>query len=245
MIADQVGGNPEVVPQDNVAVPQINTPDNSEQERLKAKLNLANQHARKAEKEREELQSKLETLAAELNSLKSQTEQKNQQSLEDQGAFKELYESEKGRARKLEERLLNETGELRRELESVTQSAKQERLKASAMSQISRSNAVNPQQLYMLLQPALRTDEQGSPVVLNEGVEQPLGDYLSNLKQAADWQHHFTASRQHGMGITPGTGSVAPGRENPYQSGNLTEAIRLEVENPELARALKSEANRI
>jgi len=31
---------------------------------------------------------------------------------------------------------------------------------------------------------------------------------------------------------------------NPYRSGNLTEAMQLEMSNPELARALKAEAAR-
>ena len=55
--------------------------------------------------------------------------------------------------------------------------------------------------------------------------------------------HHFSASGAQGMGSAP-AGSVAPGRENPYRSGNLTEALRLEVENPDLAKALKLEAGR-
>jgi hypothetical protein len=93
------------------------------------------------------------------------------------------------------------------------------------------------------LQNALRQNEQGEPVVLNGGVEQPLGDYLANLKQSSDWQHHFGASGSQGMGAAP-AGSVAPGRDNPYRNGNLTEALRLEVENPDLAKALKTEANR-
>jgi hypothetical protein len=32
--------------------------------------------------------------------------------------------------------------------------------------------------------------------------------------------------------------------DNPYRNGNLTEALRLEMSNPELARALKAEAAR-
>ena len=40
--------------------------------------------------------------------------------------------------------------------------------------------------------------------------------------------------------------SVAPGMTNPYkaQTRNLTEALRLERENPQLAEALKAEALR-
>jgi len=37
---------------------------------------------------------------------------------------------------------------------------------------------------------------------------------------------------------------VAPGVDNPYRSGNLTAAIALEMQNPELAAALKAEAMR-
>ena len=243
MIADQSAGITESVTQE--VEPVASTPSiDSEQERLKAKLNLANQHAKRAEKEREELASKLAQVNSELQNIRDTAAASNQKSLEDQGAFRELYEQEKGRAQELQNRLLTETKELKEQLETVSSSAKQERLKAAALGQISRSNAVNPQQLYMLIQPALRTDEQGQPVVLNEGVEQPLGEYLTNLKLAQEWQHHFAASKQQGMGIAPGQQSVAPGRENPYVTGNLTEAIRLEVENADLAAALKAEANR-
>ena len=243
MIADQVGGDLESVTQGIQAVPNTAT-DTSEEERLKAKLSLANSHAKKAEKERAELAAQLDQVNAELQNIRETAVASNQKTLEGQGAFRELYEQEKGRAQELQNRLLTETKELKEQLETVSSSAKQERLKASAMGQISRSNAVNPAQLYTLLSPMLRTNDEGSPVVLNEGVEQPIGEYLVNLKAAPEWQHHFAASRQQGMGISPGAGSVAPGRENPYVTGNLTEAIRLEVENADLARALKAEAQR-
>ena len=111
------------------------------------------------------------------------------------------------------------------------------------MSHISRANAVNPQQLYTLLQSQLRTTDDGQPAMLSSGVEQPLGDYLANLKQSPDWQHHFSASGSKGTGSVGGT-SVAPGMENPYRTGNLTEAMTLEVKNPELAKQLKAEALR-
>ena len=49
----------------------------------------------------------------------------------------------------------------------MTQGAEQERLKNTALQQITRSNAVNPHQLYQLLQSQIRVDEEGSPVVLH------------------------------------------------------------------------------
>ena len=212
------------------------------EELLRHKLGLANQHAKAAKREADEYKKRLDDLTNEMNQLKEAQQSAVRQSLEDQGAFRELYDQEKSRSKTLEQRLLNETAELKQQLESVTQSAKAERLKASAMSSISRANAVNPQQLYTLLQPQLRTNEDGQPVVLNSGVEQPLGDYLANLKAASDWQHHFSASGSRGTGSTGATTSVAPGMTNPYRTGNLTEAMKLEVTNPDLAKQLKAEA---
>ena len=209
---------------------------------LKHKLGLANQHAKQAKKEKDEMAKQLEELTSQLNQVQDAQKSAVRQNLEDQGAFRELYEQEKARAKQLESRLLNETASLKQELESVAQSAAKERMKSSAMSQISRANAVNPQQMFTLLQQGLRTDEEGQACFLNSGVEQPLGDYLAGLKQSPDWQHHFSASGAKGMGTGGFAPSVAPGQTNPYRTGNLTEAMLLEAKNPELAKALKAEA---
>ena len=190
-----------------------------------------------------QLVNDLKSLREEFETLKVAQQSAVQKNLEDQGAFKELYEQEKARAKTLEQRLLSETSELKTQLNQVEESAKQERLKAAATAQISRANAVNPTQLYQLLAPQLRTNEEGSAVVLNGGVEQDLGDFLQNLKQSTEWQHHFGASGSAGMGAAP-AGSVAPGMSNPYRTGNLTEAMALEISNPELAKSLKAEALR-
>ena len=212
-------------------------------ELLRHKLGLANQHAKSAKREADEYKKQLEQLQSEMNQLKEAQQSAVRQNLEDQGAFRELYDQEKSRAKQLEQRLLNETAELKQQLESVTQSAAAERLKATAMSHISRANAVNPQQLYTLLQSQLRTNDEGQPVMLNSGVEQPLGDYLANLKSSQDWQHHFSASGSRGTGATGAATSIAPGMANPYRTGNLTEAMKLEVTNPDLAKQLKAEAS--
>lgn len=248
-MVDTMPGSESVTTEQSVAVsPELlNKPirpeqlQNDDSELLKHKLGLANQHAKTAKKEAEELRSQLATMQSEMKQIQDAQQQAVRQNLEDQGAFRDLYEQERARAKELESRLLNETAELKTQLQSVTETAKQERLKASAMSRISRANAVNPQQMYTLLQTMLRDDGEGNPVVLNGGVEQPLGDYLANLKNASEWQHHFSASGAKGMGAKE-SASVAPGMSNPYRTGNLTEAIRLEVEQPELAKQLKAEA---
>jgi len=210
---------------------------------LKTKLNLANQHAKQAKKEAEEARQRMAQLEEQVKRMEEQQQATVQKSLEDQGQFKELYQQERQRNKELETRYLSETAELRSQLESERQGRQQESLRAAALGKISQASAVNPQQLYALLQTRLRTDDEGSPVVLDGGVEQPLGDYLANLKQSAEWQHHFSASSARGMGSAPAA-SVAPGMENPYRTKNLTAALQLEVTNPELAAALKAEAAR-
>ena len=211
----------------------------AESELLKTKLGLANQHAKAAKREADETRKEMANLREEMAQFKEAQQTAVRSSLEDQGQFKQLYHDLQGSYKELQAKNL----ELHAQLESVTQQSQQERLKAAALSQINTAGALNSQQMYTLIQSALRQDDTGSPVMLNGGVEQPLGEYLANLKQASEWQHHFGASPAAGMGSAP-TGSVAPGRENPYKTGNLTEALRLEVENPELAKAFKAEAGR-
>ena len=99
---------------------------------LKHKLGLANQHAKQAKREKDELAKQLEELQSQFAQMQDAQQSAVRQNLEDQGAFRELYEQEKSRAKQLEARLLNETASLKQELESVAQSAAKERLKASA-----------------------------------------------------------------------------------------------------------------
>jgi len=206
-------------------------------ELLKHKLGLANNHAKQAKKEAEDARAELDKLRQELEEQKALQQNAAQKNLEDQGAFKQLWEDAKRTVAQRDSEIV----ELKAQLASVTEERSRDQLKAAALSQINSAGAINSQQMYLLLQSALRLDGEGQPAVLNGGVEQPLGDYLANLKQATEWQHHFGASGSKGMGAA-GAVSVAPGRSNPYKDGNLTEALRLEVESPDLAKALKAEA---
>lgn len=211
----------------------------AEEENLKLKLGLERKHTKEAEKKAREAEAELAKIREELAGIRNAQQAATQKSLEEQGQFRQLWEDAKKSVSAREAEIV----ELKAKLAQTTQERQQDRLRAASLSQINTAGAVNSQQMYLLLQSQLRQDDEGNPVVLNGGVEQPLGEYLANLKQSSDWQHHFGASGAQGMGAAP-AGSVAPGRENPYRSGNLTEALRLEVENPDLAKALKAEANR-
>lgn len=216
------------------------TGSSGESELLKTKLGLANQHAKAAKKDADEARKEMQNLRKEMEQFKEAQQTAVRSSLEDQGEFRKLYQDLQGSYKELQAKNL----ELQAQVESVTEQSQQERLKAAALSQINTAGALNSQQMYTLIQTALRQDDEGNPIVLHGGVEIDLGTWLSDLKQAPEWQHHFGPNGSGvGMGSAPAA-SVAPGKENPYKTGNLTEALRLEVESPELAAAFKAEANR-
>lgn len=206
--------------------------DPSEHQRLLKKLELVQQDKAAAGEKNQQLNERLKDLERQL-------QQRNQQQLQDQGEYKALWEEAKQTIAARDERI----AALEAELSSERTATAQERLKAAAMAGISRSGAIAPEQMFALLQSQLREIE-GRPVVLAGGAEQPLDAYLSNLKApGSGYEHHFSSTGARGMGSTATT-SVAPGMSNPYKTGNLTERIALEAENPDLAKALKAEAQR-
>ena len=157
---------------------------------LKHKLGLANSHAKAAEKRAKEAETALAALQSEVADMKDAQTAATQKSLESQGEFKALWSDAKQAVSARDAEIV----ELKAKLASVTQEREQDRLRAASLSQINQAGAVNSNQLYQLLSQQLRQDEEGKPVVLNGGVEQPLGDYLANLKDSIDVKHHFGAS---------------------------------------------------
>lgn len=213
----------------------------AEEERLRVKLGMANSQARDAKNEAAATRKQLEQLQAQLEAMQAAAQAGAAKQLEEQGQFKQLWEDAKATIRARDAQL----AELQSQLGSVQQAAEQERLRAAALGELSRANALAPEQLYGLLAQQLRTDGDGRVVVLAGGAEVPLADHLAGLRNpSSGWTHHFAAGSARGMGAAPQGASVAPGVDNPYRSGNLTAAIALEMQNPELAAALKAEATR-
>ncbi len=235
---EQSVGAGSVNPQSESVTPSPDPQGSSDEiQRLQAKLALVQQDKIKAGETNAQLNARLKETEDQLQKLSEQLQSGKQQKLAESGEFKTLWEEAKQTIQLKDQ----EVAALQQQIESVTLSAKEERLKADALSVISRNGAVSPNQLLGLLSQQLR-DKDGAPVILSGGAEVPLADYVQNLKQAdSGWAHHFAPSGGRGMGSSP-TSVVSPGIENPYRSKNLTEILRLEVENPELAKALKAEA---
>lgn len=238
---EQVVGAPAVQESvESVTQQPTTAPATDDSSALRAKLelvqrdNLAKGEANKALNERlGETEKRLREMEA---TLKTTT----QKSLEDSGEYKQLWSD----ATAENARLVQRISDLEAQLNEKDSAISAERLRATAINAISAANALAPEQLYGLLAPQLR-ESNGTPMVVVNGIEQPLDTHLQTLKSAGSgWDHHFAATTARGMGAT--ASATSAGVRNPYkrETFNLTEALQLEADNPELARAMKAEASR-
>jgi hypothetical protein len=208
---------------------------------LRTKLELVQQDNLAKGEANRKLNERLGELERKLKEYEGQLKTTHQQKLADSGEFKKLWEDANADNARLQQRIV----ELEAALQAKDSEAARERLRATALQQISQANALAPEQLLGLLGDSLR-ENNGTPVVIVNGIEQPLASHLANLKNSGSgWDHHFAPTGARGMGSTPSS-NVPPGVVNPYKkdSYNFTEILRLEKDNPELARLLKSEAVR-
>jgi multidrug efflux pump subunit AcrA (membrane-fusion protein) len=215
------------------------TPDDASA--LRRKLELVQQDNLSKGEANRKLNERLGELERALRERETELKSGKQQQLAASGEYKKLWEEANADNARLQQRIT----ELEAALQAKDEEANAERLRAVAMQQISQANALAPEQLYGLLQPQLRTNDTGPTVVVN-GIEQQLSAYLAQLRNpGSGWEHHFRATGTRGMGSAPSANGL-PGVVNPYKAEtfNLTEALRLEAENPDLAKALKAEAGR-
>jgi type II secretory pathway component PulM len=244
-MADLAVGDPSVMDQaPPVAVPP-NAPavQSDDAAALKAKLELIQQDKQRQGETNKKLNEQLAEIKRQNDELQKKLLSGKTQRLEEAGEYERLWNEAK---QTISQREL-ELQELQAQLQNVQTSAAQERLKAAALGKISNAGVIAPEQLYQLMAQNLR-EVDGQPVALNGGVEQPLGDYLAQLKNpGSGYEHFFSASGARGMGSAPGaSASVAPGMANPWrpESFSVTQQFALQASNPELAAALQAEAAR-
>jgi hypothetical protein len=182
-----------------------------------------------------------ENLQKQLDGIQQAQEQAKTTKLAESGEYKTLWEEAQKTVAELKQQLNTKESEV----EQIRQGFTQEQLRAGAISQLSQAGALAPDQLYRLLQENLRAKE-GQPVAVTGGVEVPISDYIANLKNpGSGYEHHFAASNRSGMGVTSSARSTAvPGQSNPWskESWNVTQQMMMLVDNPDMARLLKSEA---
>jgi len=193
-----------------------------------------------ARKEAAEAEEKFRGAKSKLDEVYKKKEAERTKELEDQGQWKTLWEE----ANKTNQEMQQENMSLKQSLEDMKTSNEMASTKTTALAAISNQGAINAEQMLSLIQNKLQRNTEGKVVVLNGGVEQDLNTYLSALKNpGSGYEHHFKPSSAAGMGAKPSpVSNVSGGVINPWKTGNLTQQIIMENENPDLAAVLKREA---
>nr|AFX83782.1 phage minor structural protein GP20 [uncultured Mediterranean phage MEDS1 group]BAR22087.1 phage minor structural protein GP20 [uncultured Mediterranean phage uvMED]BAR22097.1 phage minor structural protein GP20 [uncultured Mediterranean phage uvMED]BAR39063.1 phage minor structural protein GP20 [uncultured Mediterranean phage uvMED] len=193
-----------------------------------------------AQKEAAEAQEKFQGIKTKLDDVYKQKEEKRTKELEEQGQWKTLWEEANKTAQDKDQQI----NSLSQQLQEMKTSNEVASTKTTALAAISNLGAINAEQTLSLLQGKLQKNAEGKVVVLNGGVEQDLSTYLTSLKNpGSGWEHHFKPSSAAGMGAKPSPiSNVSGGTDNPWKTGNLTQQLIMENENPELSAVLKREA---
>ena len=190
-----------------------------------------------------ETEEKFKGIKGKLDDVYKKADVERKQKLEDQGQWKDLWQE----ANKTAQTQTEAIGTLKTQVEELKRSNEQEATRTAALAAISNAGAINAEQALSLLQGKLQRNSEGRVVVLNGGVEQEIGTYLTNLKNpGSGWEHHFKPTTAAGMGAKPTpTSNVAPGQANPWKEGsiNITRQMALEANEPDLAAVLKKEAS--
>jgi len=191
-------------------------------------------------KQAAEAEEKFKGIKTKLDDVYKQKEQKRTQELEEQGQWKTLWEEANKTAQEKEQKIMT----LSQQLEEMKTSNEVASTKTTALAAISNLGAINAEQTLSLLQGKLQKNSEGKVVVLNGGVEQDLGAYLTSLKNpGSGWEHHFKPSSAAGMGAKPSpVANAGTGQANPWKTGNLTQQMLLSEQDPQLAAVLKQEA---
>ena len=193
-----------------------------------------------AHKEAAEAQEKFKGIKGKLDDVYKQKEEKRTKDLEEQGQWKTLWEEANKTAQEKEQKI----NTLAQQLEEMKTTNEVASTRTTALAAISNIGAINAEQTLSLLQGKLQKNANGEVVVLNGGVEQNLGTYLTGLKNpGSGWDHHFKPSSAAGMGAKPSpVANAGTGQPNPWKSGNVTQQMLISEQDPQLAAVLKQEA---
>jgi len=189
-----------------------------------------------------ESEEKFKGAKSKLDEVYKKKEAERTKQLEDQGQWKTLWEEANKTAQEKDQQIST----LSQQLQDMKTSNEVASTRTTALAAISNLGAINTEQTLSLLQDKLQKNSEGKVVIINGGVEQDLTAYLSSLKNpGSGWEHHFKPSSAAGMGAKPSPiSNVSGGTDNPWNTGNLTQQLIMENENPELAAVLKREAQK-
>ena len=204
---------------------------------LSAQIELLKAKNQELIAEKQKVKSSFEDLQKQLNDLQAERAQAKQAKLQESGQYADLWKE----ANEANSQLKSQIAEMQAALEAKDQQFTQSQIKSTALNHFAQAGVINPEHMYSLVREKLRL-EDGQLVAVDGGVQQSLNDYTEKLKlpdSGADYM--FRGNGAVGMGSVRSTGP-GTGMSNPYISRNFTEIVKLEAENPELAKRLKAQA---
>jgi predicted nuclease with TOPRIM domain len=187
--------------------------------------------------EKQKVKANFEDLQKQLDTLQKERAQQKQSKLAEQGQFEDLWRE----ANEANSQLKSQIAEMQAALEAKDQQFSQAQIKSAALNHFAQAGVINPEHMYSLVGDKLRL-EDGQLAAVDGGVQSSLSEYIEKLKMpesGADYM--FRGNGSVGMGSVGSSGPGA-GLNNPYISGNFTEIVKMETENPELAKRMKAQA---
>ena len=187
--------------------------------------------------EKQKVKANFEDLQKQLNDLQNERAQAKQAKLQETGQYADLWKE----ANDANSQLKSQIAEMQAALEAKDQEYTQSQIRSAALNHFAQAGVINPDHMYNLVREKLRI-EDGQLVAVDGGVQQSLNDYTEKLKlPESGTDYMFRGRGAVGMGSV-GSSGPGTGMNNPYISGNFTEIIKLESENPELAKRMKAQA---
>ena len=187
--------------------------------------------------EKQKVKGKFDDLQEQLSALQTERAEQKQPKLQEQGHYQDLWKE----ANDANAGLKSQIAEMQAALEAKDQQFTQQQIKSTALNHFAQAGVINPDHMYNLVRENLRM-EDGNLVAVDGGVQSSLNEYVERLKQpesGADYM--FRGNGAVGMGSS-GSAALSGGMNNPYISGNFTEIVKLESENPDLAKRMKAQA---
>ena len=204
---------------------------------LSAQIELLKAKNQELIAEKQKVRSSFDDLQKQLNDLQAERAQAKQDKLQESGQYADLWKE----ANEANSQLKSKIAEMQAALEAKDQQFTQSQIKSTALNHFAQAGVINPEHMYSLVREKLRL-EDGQLVAVDGGVQQSLNDYTEKMKlpdSGADYM--FRGNGSVGMGSVASSGP-GTGMSNPYISRNFTEIVKLEAENPELAKRLQAQA---
>ena len=216
------------------AAPETQPPAEDKTDAMRVQLLEAKNLELKNEKQK--VNDQLKDMQRQMADLQSNQQQAKQSQLAEAGEFKTLWSE----ASATNTSLQDEIAQLKQQLQDKDVAFQQQQIKSAALIAIAQSGVVNPEQAFSLMRDSLRLDENGNAVCLSGGVQVPLNQHLTSLKNpGSGFEMFFSGSQARGMSAAGSTPSISGGKS--WGSMSFSEKLQLEVDNPQRAEQLKAQ----